>query len=306
MHKPNMTATGVNNDSLSIIARTAVQITLGGHVYRHCIYVAEHISHQVILGTDFLAKLGEVGYDFTNCRLKVKGETIPMGDRCMQRKVKLAADVAVPPLSEVMAIASIENGDMDGFPCFFQGDNSQGPKTVLYGKAISRVEDRSIAIPIINTTAIRQNVTINTVIGMAEPVDEEDIMLTQTTGPTSHPNRGSALFGKDPAAYLKQEKTGLDNTQMGRLRALINEYYDVVGESVSELGRTDLVEHVIETEPNTAPIRSRPYNIPVGLKTQVKAQIDEMLQQGLITMSTGNCLSLSQKEGQNLSVLRRL
>ena len=48
-----------------------------------------------------------------------------------------------------------------------------------------------------------------------------------------------------------------------------------------------MVEHVIETPPDATPVRSRPYNIPVHLKAEVKKQIDSMLEHKLIRMSTG-------------------
>ena len=49
-----------------------------------------------------------------------------------------------------------------------------------------------------------------------------------------------------------------------RLGNKLNENPDVVTESISELGRTNLVEPVIETEPDAGPVRSRPYNISHG------------------------------------------
>ena len=35
------------------------------------------------------------------------------------------------------------------------------------------------------------------------------------------------------------------------------------------------------------PIRSRPYNIPVGLRAEIKKQIDTMLERNMIEMSSG-------------------
>ena len=79
--------------------------------------------------------------------------------------------------------------------------------------------------------------------------------------------------------------------QLKQLKSLIDEFEDITAESVGDLGRTGIVKHVIENKPGTAPIRSKAYNIPVGLLAEVKNQLDEMEKQGLITMSSGEWTS---------------
>ena len=50
-------------------------------------------------------------------------------------------------------------------------------------------------------------------------------------------------------------------------------------------------KHVIETKPGVTPIRSKPYNIPVGLCAEVKRQLYVIIDKGLIQMSSGTCTS---------------
>jgi len=61
----------------------------------------------------------------------------------------------------------------------------------------------------------------------------------------------------------------------------------LIGEPVSELGRTNIITHVIETEAEVAPIRPKPYHIPVGVRAEVRKQLDELLQRGLIGYGSG-------------------
>ena len=75
------------------------------------------------------------------------------------------------------------------------------------------------------------------------------------------------------------------------LRDLINEYSDIIGEDIADLSQTGIVQHVIETKPEVTPIRSKPYNIPVGLRAEVKRQLYVMLDKGLIQMSSGTWTS---------------
>jgi len=71
---------------------------------------------------------------------------------------------------------------------------------------------------------------------------------------------------------------------------------------VTDLGRTDIVQHVVETTPEAHPKRSRPYAIPVGIRLEVKAQLDEMQEAGLIMPSAGNWTSpvvlIKKKDGR--------
>ena len=63
---------------------------------------------------------------------------------------------------------------------------------------------------------------------------------------------------------LKLEATNCTEEGFVRLRNKLYEYPDAVAESISELGWTNLVEQVIETEPGAGPVCSRLYNIPMG------------------------------------------
>ena len=48
-----------------------------------------------------------------------------------------------------------------------------------------------------------------------------------------------------------------------------------------ELGRTNLVQHHIDTG-NQRPIRQRPRKHPLGQRDEIKRQVNEMLDKGLI------------------------
>ena len=80
------------------------------------------------------------------------------------------------------------------------------------------------------------------------------------------------------------------------LRDLINEYSDIIGEDIADLSQTGIVQYVIETKPGVTPIRSKPYNIPVGLRAEVKRQLYVMLDKGLIPI-----VLVKKKDGSNRS-----
>ncbi|KAF6018419.1 hypothetical protein EB796_023275 [Bugula neritina] len=123
-----ITANGVNSSKLHIIGRTAAEITIGQIVFKQCFHVADDIGHEVLLGTGFPSKLGDVTYNFE------KGEE-------------------------------------------------------------------------------------------ASEVDEDGILMTNISEPKH-----------DLGKTLDQSKTTLNDDEMNQLRNIVNEFSDIVGEGISELG----------------------------------------------------------------------
>jgi len=282
--RSHLVATGVTNDSLTIEGESLGNIRIGKEVYQQRLFVAKNISQELILGTDFLAKLGEVTYDFTNCTFKFGSYTIPMGEDTRSHAVMLTNNIKIPPLSEVAVVAHITSKGFNNKECLFEGTNINTSNKLLVGKALNRVKGTQIKIPVINTSKEFQEIHMNTVVGEIEMIDDNALLTTTVSKPPKK-------FKTDPGNNIDLSQSLLTELEKNQLRLLINEFADIIGEGISELGRTSIVQHVIETVPGSTPIRSKPYNIPIGLRAEVKEQLDEMQRQGLITFSSGEWTS---------------
>lgn len=86
------------------------------------------------------------------------------------------------------------------------------------------------------------------------------------------------------------------------LHELINEYRDVIGREISEIGLTREIEMNIELTTDE-PIVSRPYRIPEPKKKIVLRMINELLVNDIITKSTSTYASsivlVKKKNGQD-------
>lgn len=278
-------ATGVTNNALNIEYETLGIIQIASERHQQRLFIVKNISQEVILGTDFLTKLGEVTYDFANCTFRFGRFTIPMGSREDVCTVRLVNTTKIPPLSEVAVVAQLNSNSLHNKDCIFEGTNAFTSKKLLIGRSVDKMQGNMIRIPIINTGKDFHEIQVNTIIGEVEAFDEDALMTTQV-----HEKQKKTCKTK-PGDRLSLNNTSLDDIEKSQLKNLINEYEDIVGETISELGRTSIVQHVIETVPGTAPIRSKPYNIPIGLRAEVKKQLDEMQKQGLITLSSGEWTS---------------
>ena len=92
------------------------------------------------------------------------------------------------------------------------------------------------------------------------------------------------LLWKDDSIQKPLIGNQLSEEQKSELQALLDEFSDIFRDSS---GRTDLTEHVIHTG-DAAPVKLPPYRVPHAYRTQVKQELDEMLEAGIIEPSDSN------------------
>ena len=82
------------------------------------------------------------------------------------------------------------------------------------------------------------------------------------------------------------EVRGLERTkeENGQLEALVRKYADVFALNPEELGRTQMIQHEIDTGAST-PVRQPARRIPFTLRKKVEEMVDEMLQREVIKPS---------------------
>ena len=100
-------AKGVTNNRLDLIRRVAPRITIGNQTIPQSFHVGREMSYGIILGTNFLGKLGAITYDFKRGSLKIREASPPMGENSIRGDVQLRDEVILPPRSRVIVIAHV-------------------------------------------------------------------------------------------------------------------------------------------------------------------------------------------------------
>ena len=77
----------------------------------------------------------------------------------------------------------------------------------------------------------------------------------------------------------------MTNEQRAQAAALIHEFRDVFVVKGGQIGKTDVVQHHIRTEPGTKPIASRPYRVNYKNRQVIEDQVNEMLDNKIIKPS---------------------
>lgn len=78
----------------------------------------------------------------------------------------------------------------------------------------------------------------------------------------------------------------LTTKQQQELMCVIQHHQDIFANGYIDLGCTSVVEHVIELEQGSRIYKSRPYPVPGALKAELKRQIDDLLEAGIIAQSS--------------------
>ena len=110
----------VDKIPLPIKNTTELTITIGGMATQQLVYLADgDISHDVILGTDFMPKFGKITMDFDNKQLLIKNEVIPFMvdayyEKNMQAVIVSAGTFVIYPDHEHIICGLMKNAKATG------------------------------------------------------------------------------------------------------------------------------------------------------------------------------------------------
>ena len=85
---------------------------------------------------------------------------------------------------------------------------------------------------------------------------------------------------KDYSEFPDLSNSILNDDEKGKFKNLFNKYRNVFAFPGDQLGRTSLVQHVIDTGDAT-PIKQRPYRVSPDVKKETDHQVDEILEKGI-------------------------
>lgn len=77
----------------------------------------------------------------------------------------------------------------------------------------------------------------------------------------------------------------LSSSEKPKVMALLNKYRDIFATDVTELGNCSIIQHKIHLSDNI-PTRQKPYRVPYNLKSEMKKQLEDLLDAGIIQPST--------------------
>ena len=139
-----------------------------------------------------------------------------------------------------------------------------------------------LPIFVINNSCKPVVVPRKTVIGEIEADPELVSISSVSTGVESDGSSSLNEPATDFDSHFNFEN--LSTEESSKLKELLNDFHDVFSKSNTDLGRTIVIRHKIDTQSHV-PIHQRPYRVPVSQKPVIKKHIDDMLKADLIEPS---------------------
>ncbi len=192
------------------------------------------------------------------------------------RRVRAAEDIVIPGRSEMIVPGTIEGGGTSTTTLISTSPEMESAG-VAVGKVLVNATHGDCLVRLLNPSETSQAIRQGDVIAGAEEVDELQSPSPQISVAT--PNEIPAHLTE---LYEKTVTEGnLEPHVAQKLKHLLIKHAGVFATSDEDLGRTNVVEHHIDTSDH-APIRQAPRRIPLAQQPECDKAIADMLAQGVI------------------------
>ena len=267
----DVNATSVTGDPVNFKGIFSASLRIGKNVAFQDFYVASGFQHDCVLGTDFLTRAG-ITIDMSDRTLKWNSETTFLATDPPDHvwEISLMEKVDIPPRSELYAMLPIGPGCSTGL--FEMNDSLYQSSNVYAARSLVQPQQGEIPVRLVNPNMEVVTLEPKTTIGKVTSITD-----VGTTSSVSQDNSSVISSVKLPGDYLSEE-------QQVELSNVLNKYSDVFAKSDSDLGRTDVLEHAIDTQGH-APIFQRPYRVPETQRKVIQTHIKDMANRGVIRPS---------------------
>ena len=247
--------------------------------------VSDIPSNEVLLGFDFLAKYGAI-VDLGNKECRIMGKLLPLVDlepSIEPQIVVVHTDTLVPPRSEAIVWGQVQSGWGDYAEGMLEPSSSIAKQSdILVARVVCSVQHGKLPVRVINVT----NDSLPLKRGMKVGTLFTDIDVGEET--TVQGGEGETLLPPWTAETLMRQfdvgEKGFAPDEVTAIKQSLNKYRDVFSRGETDLGRTHLTSHKIDTG-DAQPIKMHPRRVPLHLQQEVTNNLTQMLANGIISPS---------------------
>ena len=249
---------GASGAKLQAVGSVYLDMSVGNNLLKHKFVVVKEFPYPVLLGTDFLSRVGAV-IDFRKGSVTL-GEESDADNHVSLPIRQLVTDREGEWLPELSGTT--------GRACVLTSADTQ-PVT------LSPVPEQEVS----DTTTGAQTGEQQQA---ASDGDVADI-VSPKAGPIEKPPPSDAMSTWKPSESVDLEE-GLDTEQRVQLCTLIDAYSDLFSANTHDMGRTWVATHRIPTG-DSLPVNSPPYRVSPAERETINQQVQQMLADGVIQES---------------------
>ena len=249
-------------------------IEVGNKKIVDAVFVAG-IEDYALLGWEAQLALG-VTYTIAGVNMVRPGPSVRAVFNPTIRRVRAVEDTIIPARTEVIVPGVIEG---EGTPktILISTSAEMEEAGVAVGKVLVNANRKDCPVRLLNPSEEAKLVKKGDVIAGAEEVDE-----LRSPTPLNQAPQSNEVPPHLRELYEKTVTEGqLEPHVADGLKQLLIKHADVFATSDEDLGRTNVVEHHIDTG-NSAPIRQAPRRIPIAQQPECEKAVADMLAQGVI------------------------
>ncbi|MEM7281681.1 MAG: reverse transcriptase family protein [Pseudomonadota bacterium] len=296
--------TAVNGQEVEFIGVAEVDIYMHPRLtIKRKANVAKLPSQEFIIGRDILSQFGKFEFDFQFRQFKVGGVTILFAPKCASEvpaEVFLVEDLEIPARTQVVVPCGITTHSRRRDMLFVPRELGNAYQGSAIASALVHPTSSIIPVCFLNAGFRPQLLHENTTVGLLRSVAQSDTVKrlgTLRAETNSSLLRDSICTTSDRSHSTKQQLNSiklrktlnltdadLTSKQKEQLLDLLVQNVDTFAFDDRDLGSCPLVQHEIVTG-DAAPIRQRPYRVPMHQRQIIKQHIDEMLKADVIRPS---------------------
>ena len=251
-----------------------LKIRIGNWRGWHSFIISKRLGKEsAILGSDFLNNHNYAKVD-NSFKIFYNGELNK------QTTAYSSETVIIPPNSEMIVDANtirskaFANREM----CIEPFDHSQ--KGLVIAKSLNRVVNGQVQLSVLNYSESSVKLHKGEALGMLYEPDKifDDADINAVVNSTRSETLSDEVLNK---FSMNKE---LSAEQRQKLLSLLNKYADVISKNSQDLGRTNVIEHRIDTGDHS-PIKSAPYHAPQTTKDKIDEMVQEMMDNDVIEES---------------------
>ena len=298
---------GVTGNYLQVLGMLDIGLDIDNVKFKHRVHVIEDLHHSFILGLDFLTA-NHANIDFNSNTLTINNNHVCqiITNSGLARTTK---SVVIPKRSETtipVLVSRCKNGDqvlLEPLPSLMKNFH------ITAAKCLVKVQNRKAYLKILNPTyndvRLRNNQTLATVVDIVSTNDSATVFSLDCDSATpSHKvasKDADKSHGKSNLHFDLSESDLTDN-QKAHLSEFLKAHRDIFSNDLSDLGKTHLYKHKIETLPGSKPVRKQFYRTSPQMAKEIKKQVEDMLQNDIIEPSNSEWHSpvvmVRKKNGQ--------
>jgi hypothetical protein len=282
MGKPRInSARAANGSDMSITGFISLPLSIEGNNFVTPLHVARNLSQNLILGSLFLNRHGAN----INCATRTLS---------LEKKSQLRVNEKqeIPARTQTIVCAKLSNRLPTNIVGLCQGGRRITALGVLIANTTSSVINNCANVLVMNTTDEPITLHRRTKLGVFTIIDPTLVCPFVTTVSTKVDkvtidscNESVNPVVKDILSKVNLNTDNMSENEVLGITELLTEYIDVFQTEGGPRGNYSGVKHEIHTKDH-APIRSRPYRQAPHIRAEIRKQVDEMLDQGIVGKST--------------------